>query len=112
MARPCPRCGGCGTIAFYGHVENGCCFRCGGSGMDPETPGFFPPGALYQEKTVAGSKIVLAASKDLGGRFLGYMVFVAGQPGCATFHKYSQAKAAFVELVRRKTAEKNAQRRW
>jgi hypothetical protein len=28
----CPKCGGDGILPFYGHVENGMCFKCMGSG--------------------------------------------------------------------------------
>lgn len=29
----CQRCGGDGRIAYYGHIEQGICFECGGSGV-------------------------------------------------------------------------------
>ena len=28
----CPRCNGAGRISYYGHVEGGICFKCGGTG--------------------------------------------------------------------------------
>jgi DnaJ-class molecular chaperone len=31
----CRRCGGRGTFAVYRHIQNGICFTCGGSGIDP-----------------------------------------------------------------------------
>jgi len=30
----CPRCSGRGVMHEYGHIQNGKCFRCGGSGYD------------------------------------------------------------------------------
>jgi hypothetical protein len=33
---PCSRCGGSGWIRRYTHVQGGVCFRCRGSGVDPE----------------------------------------------------------------------------
>lgn len=33
----CPRCRGRGYIEAYKHVQNGVCFRCHGSGIDPDS---------------------------------------------------------------------------
>ena len=33
----CDRCGGGGIIPYYGHVDNGVCFKCGGSGVGSNT---------------------------------------------------------------------------
>ena len=33
--RTCPRCGGEGWIQHFLHVEDGICFRCRGTGVDP-----------------------------------------------------------------------------
>ena len=29
----CSRCGGSGVIPYYGHIDNGTCFKCGGNGL-------------------------------------------------------------------------------
>lgn len=29
----CPRCNGKGNITYYGHIQNGVCFKCGGTGL-------------------------------------------------------------------------------
>lgn len=35
--KQCERCGGDGTIPYFGHVDNGICFECGGSGVSGNT---------------------------------------------------------------------------
>lgn len=35
---PCRRCGGTGNIPSYWYVDEGMCFRCNGSGVDPQQP--------------------------------------------------------------------------
>ena len=30
--RRCPKCGGSGHLACYGHIDHGQCWRCGGTG--------------------------------------------------------------------------------
>ena len=29
--RPCERCGGTGQLPYYGHIDQGVCFKCGGA---------------------------------------------------------------------------------
>lgn len=37
-AQRCTRCGGSGWLFRYANVQGGICFRCGGTGEDPELP--------------------------------------------------------------------------
>jgi len=37
-AAPCSRCGGKGRIERFGHIADGVCFKCNGSGIDTDAP--------------------------------------------------------------------------
>lgn len=39
----CPRCGGKGYLSYYGHVENGVCFKCEGNGSFPKEIKVYTP---------------------------------------------------------------------
>ncbi len=45
----CPRCGGIGHFSQWSHINEGRCFRCNGSGVDPSAPA---PKARRPRKTV------------------------------------------------------------
>ena len=44
----CPKCGGSGKISYYGHIYNGICFKCNGSGRFETTYKEYTP--EYAEK--------------------------------------------------------------
>ena len=47
---PCPRCGGSKVMAYYAHVDNGICFKCGGAGY------FLKDVRVYSEKEYAAAQ--------------------------------------------------------
>ena len=95
----CTRCGGTGIIAEYAYYQGGRCFRCGGSGNDPQKKQLLEPAEVYRETVVAGRKVVLTTSKDLQGRFLGYVVYVDGSfQSSVTCRDFKGAVEAFRKL--------------
>jgi len=47
---PCPRCGGSKVMTYYAHVDNGICFKCGGTGY------FLKDVRVYSEKEYAAAQ--------------------------------------------------------
>lgn len=69
-----------GVLAQYSHVAGGVCFRCGGSGIDPnELKLNKSKRRIEKVKIVNGRKIVLEPKYDLQGRFSHYSVYVEGK---------------------------------
>ena len=60
----CGKCGGSGRIAYYGHVEGGRCFECGGNGgHHTKTVGQLVAAAKRRD-TAAANRARKAAAKD------------------------------------------------
>lgn len=58
VKQPCPRCGGQGYLTYYGHVDNGTCFKCGGRQF------FFKDVRIYTEKQLASMNKAKEATRE------------------------------------------------
>ena len=50
VSAPCHKCDGEGRLEWYGHVDGGICFRCGGSKVDPQIREFGFPADWSDER--------------------------------------------------------------
>ncbi len=98
----CVRCGGIGVLAEYSYHEGGVCFRCGGSGRDPNSSNLIKPEKIHKEITISGKKVVLTTRKDLNGRFIGYCAYVEGQQqiNCRNFKEANETFKKLAQQVK------------
>lgn len=106
----CLRCGGTGVLVEYSHHQGGICFRCRGSGRDPNSTNLFKPDKVHKEITIAGRKVVLTTRKDLKGRFMGYCVYVEGQQqvNCRNFKEANETFKKVAQQVKHQAKFRNA----
>lgn len=74
----CPRCGGDGYIYYYGHVEGGVCFKCGGTGRREKAKIVKVYTEEYAEKLEERRRArAIAKTPERNARFLENMGFNA-----------------------------------
>ena len=105
----CKRCGGTGMLVEYSYHQGGVCFRCGGSGRDPNSSNLVKPDKVHKEIIISGRKVVLTTRKDLKGRFMGYCVFVEGQQqvNCRNFKEANETFRKITRQLKGQTKPKN-----
>jgi hypothetical protein len=72
-ARVCVRCGGAGRLACFQHNKGGQCFRCGGTGTDPdmvETHRPMTDDEVMSALSERGFPVIFAERADDAGLFL------------------------------------------
>jgi len=95
----CVRCGGSGVLLEYIFHHGGVCFRCSGSGTDPQELNLIESKKIHKETIVAGKKVILTTKRDLHGRFMGYSVFIEGQLQHVNCKNIKKANTAFKKVV-------------
>ena len=58
-SRPCGRCNGVGRLNAYGHVMNGVCFGCGGSGTKATRNGLAARKVYNEAMTIEASELTV-----------------------------------------------------